>query len=125
MERLGPERFVIIEHAAPDQVPAAKAFLDGLAAELGLRARYDRPGTIQRIRAALAFLVKRGVGTATIVQREEPMIRSAIARLRHHPRIERFFNFIKQFRGIATRYEKTARNLLAGLHLACALAWLK
>jgi len=39
--------------------------------------------------------------------------------------IERFFNFIKQFRGIATRYEKTARNFLAGLHLVCALAWLK
>jgi transposase len=39
--------------------------------------------------------------------------------------IERFFNSIKQFRGIATRYEKTARNYLAGLHLVCALAWLK
>ena len=32
---------------------------------------------------------------------------------------------IKHYRGIATRYEKTARNFLAGLHLVCALAWLK
>ena len=39
--------------------------------------------------------------------------------------VERFFNTIKHFRGIATRYEKTARNFLAGLHLVCALAWLK
>jgi transposase len=39
--------------------------------------------------------------------------------------VERFFNTIKHFRGIATRYEKTARNFLAGIHLACALAWLK
>lgn len=39
--------------------------------------------------------------------------------------VERFFNYIKQFRGIATRYEKTAQNFLAGLHLVCALAWLK
>jgi len=39
--------------------------------------------------------------------------------------IERFFNTIKHFRGIATRYEKTARNFLAGLHLVCTLAWLK
>ena len=39
--------------------------------------------------------------------------------------VERFFNTIKQYRGIATRYEKTARNFLAGLHLVCALAWLK
>ena len=39
--------------------------------------------------------------------------------------VERFFNTIKHFRGIATRYEKTARNFLAGLHLVCALTWLK
>ena len=39
--------------------------------------------------------------------------------------VERFFNLIKHFRGIATRYEKTARNFLAGIHLVCALAWLK
>lgn len=39
--------------------------------------------------------------------------------------VERFFNTIKHFRGIATRYEKTARNFLAGVHLVCALAWLK
>ena len=39
--------------------------------------------------------------------------------------VERFFNIIKHFRGIATRYEKTARNFLAGVHLVCALAWLK
>lgn len=39
-------------------------------------------------------------------------------------RIERFFNIIKHFRAIATRYEKTARNFLAGLHLVCALVWL-
>jgi transposase len=39
--------------------------------------------------------------------------------------VERFFNHIKHFRGIATRYEKTARNFLAGIRLVCALAWLK
>ena len=39
--------------------------------------------------------------------------------------VENFFKTIKHFRGIATRYEKTARNFLAGVHLACALVWLK
>ena len=39
--------------------------------------------------------------------------------------VERFFCAIKHFRAIATRYEKTARNYLAGIHLVCALAWLK
>jgi transposase len=38
--------------------------------------------------------------------------------------VERFFCIIKHFRAIATRYEKTARNFQAGLHLVCALVWL-
>ena len=33
-------------------------------------------------------------------------------------KIERFFERIKQYRRIATRYEKTARNCLAFLHVA-------
>ncbi len=32
--------------------------------------------------------------------------------------LERFINRIKQFRSVATRYEKTARNFLAFIHLA-------
>ncbi len=35
-----------------------------------------------------------------------------------------FFAKLKQFRGIATRYDKTARNLLAAIHLAAAHVWL-
>ena len=34
--------------------------------------------------------------------------------------IENFFAKIKQFRAIATRYEKTARNFLAGVYLTAA-----
>jgi transposase len=32
-----------------------------------------------------------------------------------------FFCKLKQFRAIATRYDKTARNFLAGIHCAAAL----
>jgi transposase len=39
--------------------------------------------------------------------------------------VKRCFAIIKRFRAISTRYEKTARNVLAGVHLICALAWLK
>ena len=35
--------------------------------------------------------------------------------------IERFFNKLKHFRAIATRYDKLARNFLAGMQLACAI----
>jgi len=39
--------------------------------------------------------------------------------------VEVFFHNLKRFRAIATRYEKTARNFLALLHLACARLWLE
>jgi transposase len=38
--------------------------------------------------------------------------------------IENFFCKLKQYRAIATRYDKTARNFLAGIHLAAAVIWL-
>ena len=38
--------------------------------------------------------------------------------------IENFFARLKQFRAIATRYDKTARNFLAAIHLAGAVIWL-
>jgi len=38
--------------------------------------------------------------------------------------IENFFAKLKQFRAIATRYDKTARNFLAGVQLASSLIWL-
>jgi transposase len=37
--------------------------------------------------------------------------------------VERCFNKLKQWRGIATRYDKTARSYLAGLTLAATLIW--
>jgi transposase len=39
--------------------------------------------------------------------------------------VECFFAKLKQFRRIATRYEKTAANFLAMVHLACAMIWLR
>ena len=38
--------------------------------------------------------------------------------------IENFFAKIKQFRAIATRYEKTARNFLAAVQLVASVVWL-
>jgi transposase len=35
--------------------------------------------------------------------------------------VERFFNKLKHFRAIATRYDKLARNFLAGVHLCSAI----
>ena len=38
--------------------------------------------------------------------------------------IENFFAKLKQFRAIATRYDKTAINFLAGVYLAATAIWL-
>jgi len=38
--------------------------------------------------------------------------------------VERFFNLIKRFRAVATRYEKTARNFFADVIIASMLLWL-
>ena len=38
--------------------------------------------------------------------------------------MENFFCKLKQFRAIATRYDKTARNFRAGIHLVAAVIWL-
>ena len=38
--------------------------------------------------------------------------------------IENFFCKLKQFRAIATRYDKTARNFLAAIYLASTVIWL-
>ena len=37
--------------------------------------------------------------------------------------IENFFARLKQFRAIATRYDKTKRNHLGAIHLAAAVIW--
>lgn len=38
--------------------------------------------------------------------------------------IENFYCRLKHFRAIATRYDKTARNFLAAIHLVAAIIWL-
>ena len=46
----------------------------------------------------------------------------ALYRSRHL--IENFFAKLKQYRAIATRYDKTATNFLAAIHLAASVIWL-
>jgi putative transposase len=38
--------------------------------------------------------------------------------------VERFFNKLKHFRAVATRYDKLANTFLAAVQLVCALFWL-
>ncbi len=40
-------------------------------------------------------------------------------------RVEVFFHDLKRYRALATRFEKTARNYLSLLQLACSMIWLR
>ena len=40
-------------------------------------------------------------------------------------RVERFFNKLKQFRGIVTRYDKNPNNFLAAIKIALVRIWIK
>jgi transposase len=56
--------------------------------------------------------------------RKEPR-KTDYALYRERNLVERFFNVIKQFRGIATRYDKLANTFLGAIHLIAAVVWLK
>ena len=44
---------------------------------------------------------------------------------RYRNLVERFFNKLKHYRGVATRYDKRADNYLAGVKLASTRIWLR
>jgi transposase len=44
---------------------------------------------------------------------------------RYRNLVERFFNKLKHFRAIATRYDKNPENFLAGIKLASARIWMR
>jgi transposase len=60
--------------------------------------------------------------TAGTLDRSHTLSASWRAKARHS--IENVFCWNKQFRGIATRYDKTATNFLAAFHMVAALCWL-
>ena len=54
---------------------------------------------------------------------DKPAFSSFLYRYRN--RVERFFNKLKHFRAIATRYDKHAANYLALVKLAAARIWMR
>ena len=56
-------------------------------------------------------------------RRNVPAFSSFLHRYRNL--VERFFNKLKHFRAVATRYDKTAENYLASVKLASARIWMR
>jgi transposase len=76
----------------------------------------------RRVRAVLAAAGKTAVMPPRRNRKKPAFYDKALYKKRHL--IENFFSRLKDFRALATRYEKTARNFLAGVYLAAAIIWL-
>ncbi len=76
----------------------------------------------KRVREPLAEVGKVAVITPRRNRKEAIAFDRHLYKERHL--IENFFAKLKQYRAIATRYDKTARNFLAAIHLAAAVIWL-
>ena len=75
------------------------------------------------IRAQLKSLQIKPVIHANPTRKKKPRLDRKRYAKRY--RVEVFFHTLKRFRAVATRFEKTARNYLALLQLACSMVWLQ
>jgi len=73
----------------------------------------------------IKLLEKEGIG-AVIPSKKNRLNPRTIDKHLYQARhlIENFFARIKQYRAIATRYDKLARNFLGGIYLAASMVWL-
>tara|TARA_B100000315_G_scaffold224543_1_gene230159 strand:+ start:409 stop:777 length:369 start_codon:yes stop_codon:yes gene_type:complete len=112
-----PVRFILTGGQAGD-APQAAALLTGLRATHVIADKgYDTEGVLSLIRSQ---------GAVPVIP---PTSRRRVQR--HYDRelykernlIERAFNRLKQWRRIATRYDRRSLHFLSGLYLAAAVTW--
>jgi transposase len=114
-----PVRLLITAGQASDKT-AAPELLAGLpAATLVADRGYDS-------RALIDLVAARG-GEAHIPTQSRVRVQRSVppALYRRRNLIERYFCDLKQFRRVATRFEKLARNFLSAVALASARLWLR
>lgn len=112
-------RFILTAGQRGD-APQAGTLIDGLpAAAVMADAAYDADHLRQKIAAKGAVAV---IPNNPSRARKHPLDKHLYAQ-RHL--IECCFSKLKQFRRVATRFEKTARNYLAVVTLAAIILWLR
>ena len=119
-ERGLPFRLLLTPGQASDKA-AAPTLLDSLAATNDVIA--DRGYDWQHL---IDIITARGGRAHIPTQRDRKTQRSVDPSLyRQRNAVERFFNKLKHFRRIATRYDKLARNFLAAIMLASTRIWMR
>lgn len=81
----------------------------------------DKGYSSRRVRR---YLRRRGIGVVIARQKRERRRRFDKSAYRKRNVVERLINRLKQFRRVATRYEKRAVNYLAMVTIAAILLWL-
>ena len=66
-----------------------------------------------------------GARPAIPAKRNEPPVRCPEWAYAHRNRVERLWGRLKEWRAVATRYEKTARSFMGILCLAASIDWLR
>ena len=113
-----PVRLLLTAGHASDKA-TAPALLEGLQASQAVIA--DRGYDWQHL---VDLVASRGGRAHIPTQRDRKNQRSVDRELyRQRNLIERFFNKLKHFRRIATRYDKLARNYLSGALIAATIAF--
>ena len=114
-----PVRFILTAGQAHD-VTTVPDLLEGLEAG-GVIA--DRAYDSNAVRSLIAERGARAVIPST--RNRTVAISYDVAAYKLRNRIERFFNKLKHFRRIATRYDRRAVYFLAALYLASAMIWMR
>jgi len=103
-----------------NDIAFAHDLIDGINAEAAIADKgYDADHLADRIAEA-------GVVVVIPPKRNRKVQRAYDAELyKERNRIERFFNKLKQFRRVATRYDKLLANFMGFVKLAAIAIWLK
>jgi transposase len=120
VDALGNPLRILLTPGHRHEMTRAAALVDGLPAGwLIADTAYDADGFRRGLaEAGTAPVIPSNPARARVVPHDRDLYKE-----RHV--VECFFAKLKQFRRIATRHEKTARNFLAMVHLAAAMIWLR
>jgi len=114
-----PVRFMLTAGQKGD-APQAAALIEGLPAEIVMA---DTAYDADHFRQAIADKGALAVIPNNPSRAQKYLLDTHIYAQRHL--VECCFSKLKQFRRVATRFEKTARNYLAVLTLAAIVLWLR
>ena len=119
MDALGNPLRLILSAGQIADIQCATDLIQGIAAQTIIADKgYDADALVQCIQAS-------GAQAVIPPRRNRKYPRPYDTHLyKDRNLIERFFCRIKQFRRIATRYDKLARSYMAFLHLVCTFVWL-